>query len=127
MKNLGYVSNFWLCVGKTTVSKVGVGNRPPRLDCALDAQAIHVADSTGRIVHGVNGGDAVVTALLDAAIAALAHLDGTVPAVLRLPVSPTGAFERAALLIARIWDPPQRLHRERRRALRGRWDALRMP
>ena len=85
-------------------------------DCTLDAQAAHVADITGR-VHAPGDG-AVVTALLDAAIAALAHLDGTVPAVLRLPVSPPGAFERAALLIARMWDPPQRLHRERRHSIR---------
>jgi hypothetical protein len=47
-----------------------------------------------------------------------------VPAVLRLPVAPGGAFERANMLIAGTWDPPQRLYRERRRALRCRLDAL---
>ena len=70
------------------------------------------------------GEDATTAALLDATLAALALLDGTAPAILRLPVSPTGAYERAAMLIARTWDPPEQLHRERRCALHCRWDAL---
>ena len=90
-------------------------------DCALDSHAVHAADSTGSVAAGEN---ATTAALLDAALAALALLDGTAPAILRLPVSPTGAYERAAMLIARTWDPPEQLHRERRCALHCRWDAL---
>ena len=101
--------------------------RPPRLwpvtggDCVLelDSHAVHDGDSTGSVAAVED--NAVVVALLDAALDGLALLDvrlhqrsNPAPASRSL----TGAFGRATMLIARTWDPPQQVHRARRHALR---------